>query len=111
MLLSRLALYAGRQCTAIPSLAEGQQFDLATVSVPRYPACEAQGNVWVYFGDDPSRAPEVPRVEGFAESEAPRSSRRCGLARRSMIALSGSWTRRTPLCAPRLVVAITPFGA
>ena len=60
------------RCTAIPSLAEGQAFDLATVSVPRYPACEAQGNVWVYFGDDPGRAPEVPPIEGFAESEAPR---------------------------------------
>src|SRR5207237_600719 len=60
------------RCTAIPSLAEGQQFDLATVSVPRYPACEVQGNIWVYFGEDPGRAPEIPRIEGFAESEAPR---------------------------------------
>ena len=60
------------RCTAIPSLAEGQQFDLATVSVARYPACETQGNVWVYFGEDPGRAPEIPRIEGFAESEAPR---------------------------------------
>src|SRR5205814_5564206 len=60
------------RCTAIPSLAEGQQFDLATVSVPRYPACEAQGNVWVYFGEDPGGAPEVPHIEGFTESEAPR---------------------------------------
>jgi phenylpropionate dioxygenase-like ring-hydroxylating dioxygenase large terminal subunit len=60
------------RCTAIPSLAEGQQFDLATVSVARYPACETQGNIWVYFGEDPGRAPEIPRIEGFAESEAPR---------------------------------------
>jgi len=60
------------RCTAIPSLAEGQQFDLATVGVPRYPTCEAQGNVWVYFGDDPGRAPEIPHIEGFAESGAPR---------------------------------------
>jgi phenylpropionate dioxygenase-like ring-hydroxylating dioxygenase large terminal subunit len=60
------------RCTAIPSLVEGQSFDLSTVGVPRYPACEAQGNIWVYFGDEPGRAPEVPQIEGFAESEAPR---------------------------------------
>src|SRR5436305_6475609 len=60
------------RCTAIPSLAEGQQFDLATVSVPRYPACEAQGNVWVYFGEDAGDAPEVSHIDGFAESEGPR---------------------------------------
>ena len=60
------------RCTAIPSLAMGQAFDLSTVSVARYPAYEAQGNIWVYFGDDPGHAPEVPRVEGFTESAAPR---------------------------------------
>src|SRR6195256_3119377 len=59
-------------CTAIPSLVEGQAFDLSTVSVARYPACEVQGNIWVYFGEDPGRAPEIPRIEGFAESAAPR---------------------------------------
>jgi phenylpropionate dioxygenase-like ring-hydroxylating dioxygenase large terminal subunit len=60
------------RCTAIPSLVNGQSLDLSKVGVPRYPACEAQGNIWVYFGDDPGRAPEVPQIEGFAESEAPR---------------------------------------
>jgi phenylpropionate dioxygenase-like ring-hydroxylating dioxygenase large terminal subunit len=59
-------------CTAIPSLVEGQSFDLTTVGVARYPACEVQGNVWVYFGEDPGRAPEVPRIDGFAESIGPR---------------------------------------
>jgi phenylpropionate dioxygenase-like ring-hydroxylating dioxygenase large terminal subunit len=59
------------RCTAIPSLAEGQAFDLSTVGVARYPACEVQGNIWVYFGEDPGRAPEIPRIEGFAESAAP----------------------------------------
>ena len=60
------------RCTAIPSLVEGQSFDLSAVGVPRYPACEAQGNIWVYFGDDPGRAPEVPQLDGFAVSEPPR---------------------------------------
>jgi len=60
------------RCTAIPSLVDGQDFDLATVSIARYPASEVQGNVWVYFGEDPGRAPEIPRIDGFAESAAPR---------------------------------------
>ena len=60
------------QCTAIPSLVEGQAFDFSTVSVARYPACEAQGNIWVYLGEDPGRAPEIPRIDGFSESAAPR---------------------------------------
>jgi phenylpropionate dioxygenase-like ring-hydroxylating dioxygenase large terminal subunit len=27
--------------------------------------CEAQGNLWVYFGEDPAAAPEVPLLDGF----------------------------------------------
>lgn len=61
---------AGR-CTAIPSLAAGQPFDLSRVGVPRYPAREVQGNVWVYFGDDPGRAPDIPVLADFAGSAAP----------------------------------------
>src|SRR5204863_9591714 len=34
-------------CTLIPSLVEGQVFDLASVGVARYPAREVQGNIWV----------------------------------------------------------------
>ena len=65
----RFASYG--HCTAIPSLVEGQEFDLARVSVARYPAREVQGNIWVFFGRDPSTAPDIPMLEGFAESEAP----------------------------------------
>ena len=59
------------QCTAIPSLVEGQRFDLGRVGVPSYRAREVQGNIWVYFGDDPDAAPEIPVLDGFAESAAP----------------------------------------
>lgn len=59
-------------CTAIPSLVEGQAFDLARMAVPSYPACEVQGNVWVYFGSDPGTAPDIPMLDGFGESAAPR---------------------------------------
>jgi phenylpropionate dioxygenase-like ring-hydroxylating dioxygenase large terminal subunit len=55
------------RCTAIPSLVEGQDFDLARVKVKAYPAREVQGNVWVYFGDDPASAPEIPLVPDIGE--------------------------------------------
>jgi phenylpropionate dioxygenase-like ring-hydroxylating dioxygenase large terminal subunit len=63
---------ADGHCTAIPSLVEGQAFDLSQVGVARYPAREAQGNIWVYFGEDPDRAPDIPRIDGFGESATPR---------------------------------------
>jgi len=59
------------RCTLIPSLAAGQNFDLARVAVPRYKAHEAQGNIWVYFGDDPQGAPEPPPLADVPESAAP----------------------------------------
>jgi len=59
------------RCTAIPSLVAGQGFDLAQVVVPRYPAREAQGNVWVYFGSDPAAAPPVPLLDDFVADAAP----------------------------------------
>src|SRR5437016_6692320 len=59
------------RCTAIPSLAKGQHFDLGGVGVQSYPAREVQGNIWVYFGRDPGAAPEIPLIAGFAESAAP----------------------------------------
>jgi phenylpropionate dioxygenase-like ring-hydroxylating dioxygenase large terminal subunit len=57
---------AGR-CTAIPSLAPGEPVDLARIKVKSYPAREVQGNVWVYFGDDATGAPEVPVLPGIGE--------------------------------------------
>src|SRR5207253_9752878 len=45
------------RCTAIPSLVEGQHLDIAKIRVASYPAREVQGNIWVYFGTDPTRAP------------------------------------------------------
>jgi phenylpropionate dioxygenase-like ring-hydroxylating dioxygenase large terminal subunit len=58
-------------CTHIPSLVEGQTFDLARIGVARYAAREVQGNIWVFFGSDPSAAPDIPVLDGFAESAAP----------------------------------------
>src|SRR5258708_40092762 len=48
------------RCTRIPSLVEGQAFDLARIGVAAYPALEVQGNIWVFFGSAPSAAPDIP---------------------------------------------------
>ena len=48
--------------------------------VPRYPAREVQGNVWVYFGDDPEpRAGDPAHRRVLPNRRRRGSSRRCGL--------------------------------
>ncbi len=59
------------RCTAIPSAVAGQTLDLGPLGVPAYPAREVQGNIWVYFGQEPQRAPSIPMLDGIAESAAP----------------------------------------
>lgn len=54
-------------CIAIPSLAEGQAFEPGRIRVKRYPAREVQGNLWVYFGDDPAGAPDIPVLPDVGE--------------------------------------------
>jgi phenylpropionate dioxygenase-like ring-hydroxylating dioxygenase large terminal subunit len=61
----------GGRCTAIPSLVPGQKLALDRIRVRRYPVREVQGNLWVFFGEDPAGAPEIPLVDGFAD-RAPR---------------------------------------
>ena len=58
-------------CTLIPALVPGQSFSPARVRVRSYPVREVQGNIWVFFGDDPATAPDIPEIEGF-ENGAPR---------------------------------------
>ena len=55
------------QCTAIPSLAADQEFDLGRIRVKRYEAREIQGNIWLYFGDHPEGAPEIPELPAIGE--------------------------------------------
>jgi phenylpropionate dioxygenase-like ring-hydroxylating dioxygenase large terminal subunit len=57
-------------CVAIPALVPGQAFTPDRVHVRTYLVREMQGNLWVYFGDDPSEAPEIPLVNGF-DGQAP----------------------------------------
>jgi len=58
-------------CTAIPSLVGDRSLDIGHIRTLAYPVCEVQGNIWVFFGDDPAGAPEIPVLEGFGEA-APR---------------------------------------
>ncbi len=59
------------QCIAIPALTPGQSFTPQRVRVRSYPVQEVQGNIWVYAGDDPTAAPEIPTIDGF-EGAGPR---------------------------------------
>jgi phenylpropionate dioxygenase-like ring-hydroxylating dioxygenase large terminal subunit len=56
------------RCTAIPSLVEGQAFDASKIRVRAYPAREVQGNLWVYMGEDPAAAPEIPEVPHLGDA-------------------------------------------
>ena len=61
-------------CTAIPSLAEGQQIRLDRIKVRRYPVHETQGNLWIFLGDSaptdpPPALPEIgEQGPGLAQS-------------------------------------------
>jgi phenylpropionate dioxygenase-like ring-hydroxylating dioxygenase large terminal subunit len=52
-------------CTAIPSLVPGQVFTPGRIRTRSYPTQERQGNIWVFFGENPAAAPEIPMLEGF----------------------------------------------
>ena len=58
---------ADGRCTAIPSLFEGQDFDISKIRVAAYPAREVQGNIWVFFGKDESAAPGPPEIPEIGE--------------------------------------------
>lgn len=50
-------------CTVIPSLAPGQNFNLAGVRTKSYPCQEVQGSVWVYFGEKKRACPRRPQPQ------------------------------------------------
>jgi phenylpropionate dioxygenase-like ring-hydroxylating dioxygenase large terminal subunit len=52
----------------IPALVPGQAFLPSYIHVHIYPVREVQGNLWVFFGDDPAAAPEIPLLDGFDTS-------------------------------------------
>ena len=54
-------------CTLIPSLMPEQQIETGKVKVRAYPVREIQGGIWLFFGEQPERAPEVPVMTGFED--------------------------------------------
>ena len=49
-------------CSAVPSLAAGQEMDVERIRVRRYPVRESQGLVWIWMAAD-ARAPSEPDHE------------------------------------------------
>lgn len=45
------------RCAAVPSLVEGQAFDVERIGVRRYPAEERQGLVWLFMAEGPRSGP------------------------------------------------------
>lgn len=50
----------GGQCTDIPSLVEGQDFDISKIKVKRYPVREQNGLVWIWMADKLAEPDEAP---------------------------------------------------
>ena len=61
---------AGR-CTTIPSLVADDKFDPGRIRVKTYPVRETQGNIWVFFGDEPEGAAEIPVLPEVAPDQQP----------------------------------------
>lgn len=57
------------RCTAIPSLVDGQSFDLGRIAVDAYPAREVHGNIWVFFGREPAIAPPIPEIPELGDRD------------------------------------------
>ncbi len=55
------------RCTAIPSLTDGQKFNIKRVRVRHYPCREVQGNIWVYFGDEGDEPGDLPHIPEIGE--------------------------------------------
>ena len=66
---------ADGHCTAIPSLAPGQNLAVERIRCGAYPCRELQGNIWVYLGDKTARLPQAeaaglpppPTLPGFGD--------------------------------------------
>lgn len=52
----------GGRCTAIPALPPEEARDFGRIRVKTYPVREVQGNLWVFFGDAPGDAPDIPLI-------------------------------------------------
>ena len=58
-------------CTLIPSLTADDRFEPGRIRVKSYPTREVQGNVWIFFGDEPEQAAEIPILPAVGEAQKP----------------------------------------
>jgi phenylpropionate dioxygenase-like ring-hydroxylating dioxygenase large terminal subunit len=59
------------QCTAIPSLTQHDKLNVERIRVKSYPVRERHGNIWVFFGNDPEAAPDVPTLPAIDANRLP----------------------------------------
>src|SRR5260370_21184161 len=59
------------RCTAIPSLTADDRLEPGRIRAKSYPAREVQGNIWIFFGDEPQRAASIPILPAVGEAPSP----------------------------------------
>lgn len=52
-------------CTDIPALCSDQQVNICKIKTRSYPCREADGNIWLYYGEPRAEMPEIPRANGL----------------------------------------------
>lgn len=48
------------RCARIPALPQSHSHDVGRIRIKSYPVREVQGNLWVFFGENPEGAPDIP---------------------------------------------------
>ena len=59
------------RCTAIPSLTADSKFDCSRLRVKAYKVEEVQGGIWVFFGDNPEGAADIPVLPAIGPDRQP----------------------------------------
>lgn len=52
-------------CTDIPALCSDQQVNICKIKTRSYPCQEADGNIWLYYGEPRAEMPDIPRAHGL----------------------------------------------
>ena len=52
-------------CTDIPALCSDQQVNICKIKTRSYLCQEADGNIWLYYGEPRADMPEIPRTQGL----------------------------------------------
>ena len=49
----------------IPALCSDQKINICKIKTRSYPCREADGNIWLYYGESRAELPEIPRANGL----------------------------------------------